>query len=174
MNATTDLTDHDPSLFWGGLAALGWLLLCGLPLARADVREHRLPDRWTARAGTGVALLLGAAAGRAGPEAALGAGAGALALALWHLPGALTGHVGWGDVKLAPSTGALLGWFGWPAVVAGCAATALLAACQGAAALARGRLTVPSMRGPTRLPLGPAMLVGTALVAGVHLWTLAP
>jgi leader peptidase (prepilin peptidase)/N-methyltransferase len=67
--------------------------------------------------------------------------------------------MGLGDVKLAASVGAALGWTGWQALLTGTFAAFTLAAVYGGVLLARHRATRNSL-----LPLGPFILIG-ALVA---------
>lgn len=136
--------------------ALGWFVATGIALALIDTAVHRLPDRLTAPAFVGTALLLTLAA-LAGHQpaaitklwlAAAAVGAGYLALAL------LAG-VGLGDVKLAPTVGAVLGYFSWSAVVRGTLATFVLGALFVVA-----RTAIHGVRRDRALPLGPFMLLG--------------
>jgi hypothetical protein len=64
--------------------------------------------------------------------------------------------MGLGDVKLAASVGAALGWIGWRAVVEGTFLTFALAAVYGVALLLLRRATRT-----TQLPLGPFIVLGT-------------
>lgn len=147
-----------------------WLLLVpvGLLLARIDLAVRRLPDVLTLPAALGTAALLGGAAllpGHAGswPRALLGGvvmGAAYLGLLLIN-PAAM----GWGDVKLAPTLGLVLGWYGWPVVLAGMMLGFVLAAATGFALIAARRADRR-----TALPFGPFMLVGAlgALLLGTR------
>ncbi|MFJ4983977.1 prepilin peptidase [Streptomyces sp. NPDC088732] len=144
-----------------------WLLLVPLAvlLARVDLAVLRLPDVLTLPAAAGTAVLLGAAwlvPGHAGswPRALLGG----LALGLLHLVLHLVnpGGMGFGDVKLAPTAGLVLGWYGWDTLVAGTFTAFLLGAVAGLALLAARRA---DRRTP--LPFGPFMLAGA--LAGVLL-----
>jgi leader peptidase (prepilin peptidase)/N-methyltransferase len=140
------------------LAALAWLALLGIPLAVIDVRSRRLPDWLTLPAFAGVIALLGAGAitehqpGRFG-QAILGAAALAgFYLALMVIR---PGGMGLGDVKLAASVGAALGWAGWQPLLAGTFVAFALAAACGLALMAMGRVTRRS-----QLPFGPFLLIG--------------
>ncbi|MCD0485773.1 A24 family peptidase [Streptacidiphilus sp. ASG 303] len=137
-------------------APLCWAALLGVPLAFVDAAEHRLPDALTLPAFAGTAVLLVAAAlgsGRPGvlPRCLLAA----LALGALYGATALVAPMGLGDAKLAPTLGALLGWYGWGAVLAGVFAGFLLAGLHGAVLLATRRA-----RGADPLPFGPFMLAG--------------
>ncbi|WP_089154668.1 prepilin peptidase [Micromonospora sp. NBS 11-29] len=145
----------------GARLALAWWLVCAVPMALVDAAAHRLPDRLTWPAAAGVWALLGATA-LAGPgpapwlraaTAGLVLGAGFAATTL------LFGRRGFGlgDAKLALSAGALLGWYGWPALVAGLVLAVTLAALAGLALLAARRV-----RWSSHLPFGPFLILGTA------------
>ncbi|MCE3553371.1 prepilin peptidase [Pseudonocardia sp. RS11V-5] len=119
------------------LLAAGWLaVVAGV----VDLRHHRLPDALTLPA-LPAALLLAAPLG----IAAVGrAAAGAALLAGMYL---LTHTVsprslGLGDVKLAAPVGALLTAASWPALLVGCALTAVVSAAVA------GFLVVRSVRRP--------------------------
>ncbi|GAA2719765.1 MULTISPECIES: A24 family peptidase [Streptomyces] len=137
-----------------------WLLAApvGVVLAGVDWSVRRLPDVLTLPLAAGVAVLLGVAAlipGAAGswPRALLGGavlGGGYLVLFLLHPAG-----MGFGDVKLAPALGCVLGWYGWGALLAGAFAGLLLGSLYGNAL----RLTGRAARGAT-IPLGPFLIAG--------------
>jgi leader peptidase (prepilin peptidase)/N-methyltransferase len=139
-----------------------WLLLVpvGLTLALVDVRVLRLPDVLTLPALAGTALLLGGAAllpSHAGswPRALLGGVAlGALYFLLFLVNPA---GMGLGDVKLAPTLGLVLAWYGWPTLVAGTLVAFALGALTGLALLLAGRA-----HRRTPIPFGPFMLAGAA------------
>jgi leader peptidase (prepilin peptidase)/N-methyltransferase len=143
------------------LAAACWLALCAVPLAVIDVAVYRLPDRLTAAAYAGVAVLLLAAAAVSGPwSALLRAGLGGLALAGFYLLLMVISPSGMslGDVKLAASLGTLLAWFGWPVLIAGGFAGFLLGGVFASAVLV-GRRT--GRKQP--IPFGPFMIAGAVL-----------
>jgi leader peptidase (prepilin peptidase)/N-methyltransferase len=132
-------------------------------LAVIDARTAKLPNRITYPAFVVVLVLLaGAALAEGEPDriwrgliAAAGAGL------VFGIP-AWFELMGLGDAKLAPTLGLALGWLGWPAVVAGVYAAALLGGLAGLYALVflrRGR--------KARLPYGPWLAAGA--VAGVLL-----
>jgi leader peptidase (prepilin peptidase)/N-methyltransferase len=144
------------------LAGLAWLVLFTVPLAFIDIAVRRLPDALTgaAFAGTGgflaVAALTGAHPGQLG-RAALAA----VALCGFYLLLFLIrpSGMGLGDVKLAASVGAALGWQGWQQVVA-----ATFLAFTAAALYAVGLLLFRRATRTTQFPLGPFMLLGALAV----------
>ncbi|MDF3292080.1 MULTISPECIES: prepilin peptidase [Streptomyces] len=144
-----------------------WLLLVPLAvlLARVDLAVRRLPDVLTVPAAAGTVLLLGAAAllpGHTGswPRALLGGlvlGAGYFVLLLANPAG-----MGLGDVKLAPTLGLVLGWYGWPVLFVGTFLGFALGGVTGLVLLATRRADRR-----TTIAFGPFMLVGA--LAGVLL-----
>ncbi|MFD7934915.1 prepilin peptidase [Streptomyces sp. NPDC059755] len=138
-----------------------WLLLApvGVLLAAVDLRVRRLPDPLTLPLAAAALVLLGPAAllpEHAGDwtKALLGAlalGAGYLALHLVN-----PGGMAYGDVKLALSTGAVLGWYGWATVMLGTFAAFLLGALYGGALAVVGRAGRKTM-----IAFGPFLLAGT-------------
>ncbi len=141
-------------------AALLWLSACGVALALADWTDHLLPDRLTLPAGVGLITLLGVAAvadHHAGAFArSLGGG---LALGTFYLLIALVSNLGLGDVKLAPTLGAALAWFGWRYLVPGLLLGFLLGALYGAALLITRRASRNH-----RIAFGPFMISGALAV----------
>ncbi|WP_346117458.1 A24 family peptidase [Micromonospora coerulea] len=146
----------------GERLALAWWLAWAVPLALVDAAVHRLPDRLSYPAAAGAWALLGLTAltgAGAGPwlRATL-AGLGlALAFAATTL---LLGSRGFGlgDAKLALSAGALLGWYGWPVVLAGLVLAFTLSALVSLALLATRRACWSS-----HLPFGPFLILATTL-----------
>ncbi|MFJ6212726.1 prepilin peptidase [Streptomyces sp. NPDC092296] len=137
-------------------AALGWAALLGVALAFVDAAEHRLPNALTLPAFAGTAVLLTAAAlGTGHPGVLLRCLLAAAALGALYGTMALVAPVGLGDAKLAPTLGALLGWYGWSAVFTGLLAGFLLAGLHGTALLLTRRA-----RRDDPLPFGPFMLLG--------------
>jgi leader peptidase (prepilin peptidase)/N-methyltransferase len=137
-----------------------WLLLApaGVLLTIVDFRVQRLPDVLTLPLAALALALLGAAtvlpehAGRwrTALLAALVLGAGYFLLFLVNPDG-----MGFGDVKLAPGLGAVLGWYGWGTVVLGTFTGFLLAGLYG--------LVLVLTRGATRrtaIPFGPFLIAG--------------
>ena len=140
------------------LAALIWLALFAVPLAFIDIAVRRLPDPFTAAACAGTLALLAVAALTSHQPGHLGRAAiRAAALACFYLALSLIrpGGMGLGDVKLAASVGAALGWTSWQALLTGTFAAFALAAVYGGVLLARHRATRNSL-----LPLGPFILIG--------------
>ncbi|MCA2212684.1 prepilin peptidase [Jidongwangia harbinensis] len=139
------------------LPVLMTAVVLGLRLAEADLRSLRLPDPLVGALAAVVVVpvvLPGGGTGwwRACLAAAL-AGLGHLGLAL--LPG---DGLGLGDVKLATVLAFLLGWFGWPTLVAGLVLPHLINGPVAIWLLLRRRA---GRRTP--LPFGPALLAGAAL-----------
>ncbi|MBQ0828819.1 prepilin peptidase [Streptomyces sp. RG38] len=140
-----------------------WLVLApvGVLLAVVDLRVRRLPDPLTLPLAAAALALLGLAAlvpGHAGrwSTALLGALAlGAGHYALYRLNPA---GMGFGDVKLALGAGAVLGWYGWPAVMLGTLAGFLLGAVYGGALVLAGRANRK-----TAIAFGPFLITGTYL-----------
>jgi leader peptidase (prepilin peptidase)/N-methyltransferase len=130
-------------------AAHYWAAACGMALILIDAKVNRLPNVLTIPAFAGVIVLLGGAAanGEHGSILRSLAAAAALGAAFFLMT---FGGIGLGDVKLAPTLGALLGWHSWAGVFLGTFAMFALAA---AANLVRGRV-----RG--RIAFGPYMIIG--------------
>ncbi|MCI4063657.1 A24 family peptidase [Micromonospora sp. R77] len=146
----------------GERAALAWWLVWAVPLALVDAAVHRLPDRlsYPAAAGTWVLLGLTALAG-AGPTPWLRATEAGVGLALgFAATTLLLGRRGFGlgDAKLALSVGTLLGWYGWPVLLAGLVLTFALSALVALLLLAARRA-----RWSSHLPFGPFLITATTL-----------
>ncbi|MEU6349931.1 A24 family peptidase [Streptomyces sp. NPDC047072] len=140
-------------------AAQFWLAACGVALALIDLAVQRLPDVLTLPACAGTLLLLTAAA-LAGEPGSLGrAAACAATVTAVFLLLALFAGMGLGDVKLAPATGALLGWHSWTSLWWGTVAGFLLGAVCAAALLAAGR----DRR--AQLAFGPFLVIGALAVS---------
>ena len=123
----------------------------GVLLAVIDLRCLRLPDRLVGA----VALLAGVPLAVLRPErigpAVLAAGTVLTAYAILVLIGGL----GLGDLKLAAVLALILGFAGWPAVLAGVLAPHLINGPIALFLLVSGRRRV--------LPFGPALLIGALL-----------
>ena len=153
---------------WGDhpWAVPGYLVLTFVcvVLAVIDARTGKLPDRITYPAFPVVLVLLSAAAVIEGEPGRIGRGlvVAAVVGALFWIMAWFFRAMGLGDAKLVPTLGFALGWLGWPAVVAGFYAAALLGGLAGLFALVvlrRGR--------KSKLPYGPWLAAGA--VAGVLL-----
>ncbi|RKE02960.1 A24 family peptidase [Streptomyces sp. TLI_171] len=146
-------------LSWTAVAML-WLSACGVALALADWTDHLLPDRLTLPTGAGLITLLGiaAVADRDGGAFVQALGGG-LALGSFYFLVALFSNVGLGDVKLAPTLGAALAWFGWRYLLPGLLLGFVLGALYGIALLITRRVS----RTHT-IAFGPFMISGTLAV----------
>jgi leader peptidase (prepilin peptidase)/N-methyltransferase len=146
---------------WAVLVATGWFVICAVPLAFIDARLHRLPDVLTGPAYAGVMVCLIVAAATMNAWVSLGrAVLGGAILASCYLAVAVIsrGQIGLGDVKAAASAGSLMAWFSWQTVLAGTAASLVLAAGYGLVLLAARRATLK-----THIAYGPALVAGTLL-----------
>ncbi|MEV6840030.1 A24 family peptidase [Streptomyces sp. NPDC051133] len=139
---------------------LVWLLLAPIAalLATVDFAVHRLPDVVTlplaasALIGLGGAELLPGAGGswRTALLGSLTLGACYFVLFLINPRG-----FGFGDVKLAPALGAVLGWYGWGILLIGTFAGYLLGALYGVGLILARRAGRKSA-----IPFGPFLLAG--------------
>ncbi|MEU6664737.1 A24 family peptidase [Streptomyces sp. NPDC046727] len=147
-----------------------WLLLApvGVLLAAVDFRVQRLPDPLTLPLAAAALALLGVAAllpEHAGHWRTALYGALALGAGYYLLYRVNPGGMGFGDVKLAVGTGAVLGWYGWPTVLLGTFAGFLLGALYGGALVLARRADRR-----TAVPFGPFLLAGalTGLLIGAY------
>jgi leader peptidase (prepilin peptidase)/N-methyltransferase len=137
-------------------------VLFAVPLLFIDIAVRRLPDALTGCAFAGPAAFLTVAALTGGHPGQLGrAGLAAMALCGFYLLLFLLkpSGMGLGDVKLAASVGAALGWQGWGQVVA-----ATFLAFTAAALYAAGLLLFRRATRTTQFPLGPFMLLSALVV----------
>ncbi|MDX5566275.1 prepilin peptidase [Streptomyces sp. ID05-04B] len=130
-------------------AAHYWVAACGTALILIDAKVHRLPNILTAPAFAGTITLLAAAAaaGEPGSFARCLAAAAALGSAFALMT---FGGIGLGDVKLAPTLGALLGWHNWATVLVGTFAMFALGAT----------VNLLQRRTRGRIAFGPYMIIG--------------
>jgi leader peptidase (prepilin peptidase)/N-methyltransferase len=138
-----------------------WLLLApvGVLLTLVDFRVQRLPDVLTLPLAGAAPALLGLAA--LVPEHAgrwRTALLGALVLGgAYFLLFLLNPHgLGFGDVKLAPGLGAVLGWYGWGTVLLGTFAGFLFGGLYGL-----GLVLARRAGRRTTIPFGPFLIAGT-------------
>jgi len=150
----------DPVLAW-------WIFAVGgAVLAVIDTEHHLLPARIVYPLAAILLVVLALSAVVTGEPGRLVRAMLATAVVgvVWFLiaftaPAAL----GLGDVRLAALTAGMLGWIGWSAVLAGQVATIGLAlATAGVIAVSRTGLTRN-----TQVPMGPAFVLGTLLVASL-------
>ncbi|MCX4640206.1 A24 family peptidase [Streptomyces platensis] len=148
-----------------------WMLLTPIAvlLGLVDAAAHRLPDMLTLPAAGLTVALLGAAAllpGHQGSwiasvEASLVLGVIYFAMFLINPSG-----MGFGDVKLALTVGALLGWYGWPILFLG---TLVTFACG--ALFAIGLLITRRATRRSAMAFGPFMLIGALAGVLFGAWT---
>ncbi|MEU1087900.1 prepilin peptidase [Streptomyces sp. NPDC005576] len=145
-----------------------WLLLAPVAvlLAAVDHRVHRLPDQLTLPLAGAAVVLLGVASLLPEHEGSwTGALLGGAALGCFYLVLYLINPngMGFGDVKLALSLGVVLGWYGWPVLVAGGFAGFFFGAVYGL-----GLLVLRRANRRTGIPFGPFMIAGalTGIVLG--------
>jgi leader peptidase (prepilin peptidase) / N-methyltransferase len=144
------------------LVALAIFAVCAVVLTVTDLRDHRLPNRWTGllAGGGGLALGLACLADDLGWTRFWSmAGGGAVYFALLlvlHLI-SRTG-MGMGDVKLAGGLGLYAGWLGWDHLLGAIVLGFMVGGVVALALVLTRRAT-----GDTHVPFGPAMLVGTAV-----------
>lgn len=141
------------------LAAAGLfvVVLVSTWLSVVDFREHRLPNRIVGPLAVAVTGGLALAAWSAGDlRRGLYAVVAGAALAGFLLLLSIVGDLGMGDVKFGYPIGAVLGWFGWNAVLLAVLVTTVGGALVGVALLVSGK-------GATyRLSYGPYMALGLA------------
>lgn len=147
-----------------------WAAAAGVALFLIDLDTMRLPDK-VAKNVWGVALVgsvVAALTATDGQWQHLLMRVGFSALLWWAMFAvpyyATAGRgMGFGDVKLAPALGAILGWIGWGASLVGLMSGFLLGSVIGVALIVFGKAGRK-----TRVPYGPFMLVGAliGLVAG--------
>lgn len=135
--------------------------MIGVLSAITDYRTHRLPNAYTAAMALGVLFGVGCTiALSATPLRVLlevFAGLFAWLIPLWFLS-RLPGGVGFGDVKLAPVLGAMLGAVSVEAAVGG-----LIFSFLAAGFAATWRIVVGSAGTHARMPLGPWLIFGAAV-----------
>lgn len=153
---------------WAELVAFAALAVgCGLLIA-IDLAVFRLPDAIVGPLYPVLFAGLVVSAWLTNDWRALGrAAAAAVALLAFYFVLALINPsgLGLGDVKLSGPLGALLGWFGWAAVLAGTLAAFALNAVVALVLLASRRVTAKS-----GIAFGPAMILGAVL--GAAYWAV--
>ncbi|ASW53106.1 A24 family peptidase [Plantactinospora sp. KBS50] len=170
--------------------AFAWWAAWAVPLVFVDLAVHRLPDRLTLPAAAGTWLLLAAAglAGTTGVPGLAGAAGGATGVAnsagslgdagravlaglavaaVFAASTLLLGRRGFGlgDAKLALGASALLGWYGWPAVLTGLLLAVVASGCTALVLLLTRRV-----RWASELPFGPFLVLGTVVTIAVMTW----
>ncbi|WFP17378.1 prepilin peptidase [Citricoccus muralis] len=145
-------------------AAVGlvWFAVCAVPLWVSDVREHRLPNRWTLLLVVGGVVTLGTATLLATDGSELAGRALRMVLAglvyaavLFVLHLATRGGMGMGDVKLAAGLGVYTGWLSWDGLLAAVVFGFLIGGLVALMLVAVRRATRS-----TQIAFGPSMMVG--------------
>lgn len=147
--------------WWAAVPAYLLLAVRGAQLAIVDLREHRLPNRWTLGSIPWLIPLLAAASvvhGRS--DALIAAAIGALGTGLFYLvlAVAVPSGLGMGDVKLALVLGCAVGWWSTAALPVAVLLTFVVGGLTALALLIARRATRR-----TEIAFGPAMLVGSWL-----------
>ncbi|CAM5709644.1 prepilin peptidase [Streptomyces griseorubiginosus] len=150
---------------------LVWLVIVpvGVLLATVDLTVQRLPDVLTLPLAAISLGLLGVAALLPGTDGNWGrALLGSLAFSSFCLVMFLINPAafGFGDVKLAPTVGAVTGWYGWDTLIAGAITGFVVFVLYGLSLIVARRTDRK-----TAHPLGPFLLAGA--VAGVLLGSLS-
>ena len=157
--AAVSMTDHLLAAGRPGAVPAHLLMAAaGAELAAVDLARHRLPDRLTLGVLPPLAALIVLACLTEGrPAALLTSALAAVVSAAFYLLLALgvPGGLGFGDVKLSVSLGALLGWWS-----AGTAATGVFLAFLVGGLAALALLVTRRANRHTAMAFGPAMLVG--------------
>ncbi|MFG2494773.1 prepilin peptidase [Streptomyces caniferus] len=148
-----------------------WMLLTPIAvlLGLVDAAAHRLPDMLTLPAAGLTVALLGAAALLPGHQGSwIASVEGSLALGVIYFAMFLINPsgMGFGDVKLALTVGALLGWYGWPILFLG---TLVTFACG--ALFAIGLLITRRATRRSAMAFGPFMLIGALAGVLFGAWT---
>ncbi len=134
------------------------LVYFGIVLSAIDLEHHRLPNALTSAYAIVTAVTVLTAGVVTGSwDSSLRALVGAVALGLiYGLAFVIYPRgMGLGDVKLAPTIGAALGFLGWPVLIVGAFAAFLWGAIAGVVAMSRQR-----QRKGVGIPFGPWMFVG--------------
>lgn len=148
---------------WFAFVGPAYLVAVAVPLARIDLKQHRLPNRLVLPAVPITLLGQGASASITGEWSRLGQAL--LAMTVAFVIGVLLNRfasLGMGDVKLIAAASLMLGWFGpvWP-LVAVCLAFTL------ASLIVLPKVLLRRLSLKRSMALGPYLLVGIIGVFGV-------
>lgn len=160
QDLATNTLEPWPTIFL--TTALAWFLLCNIVLFVIDVREHRLPNKWTGLLVAGAGMFLLASTFTATDASVLsgrwvatlvGSGSYLAVMLLLHI--ITRAGIGMGDVKLAAGLGLYTGFIGLDAFLAGVVLAFVIGGLQA--------VFVMVFRGATKSTLiafGPAMILG--------------
>lgn len=141
------------------VAVVAWMVILGFLLALIDWSCHRLPHRVVAVLLAGGLIqfsVIGVVQRSVGPLARAGAAAVVVFVVWFVIYLRLRADLGFGDVTLAATFAAFLGWFGWRYVLFGLTTGLVLAAISNLALLTSRRINSHD-----RTALGPALIVGS-------------
>ena len=141
------------------VVVVAWMVILGFLLALIDWSCHQLPHRVVAVLLVGGLVqfsVIGAAERSVGSLARAGVAAVVVFMVWFVFYLRLRADLGFGDVTLAATFAAFLGWFGWRQVLFGLIAGLVLAGIANLVLLAFRRI---SLRDHTAL--GPALIVGS-------------
>ena len=141
-----------------------YLAAIAVVLSLIDLKLFRLPDEIVKPSAivTAVLLVVATAFGETNLSDLKRAGLGAVAIGIfYYLPYKITNGkgMGFGDVKLAPTLGAMLAFLGWGPFCVGFMAAFFIGAVVGVGLT----LTVKDKTGKSKIPFGPFMLGGALL-----------
>jgi leader peptidase (prepilin peptidase) / N-methyltransferase len=139
------------------LAIFAVAILAGTLLSAVDLACMRLPDVVVVPTLLAcIAALAAVSIVRGDPHPLVRGLVAAVVLAgVYFILAIVTGGIGLGDVKLALVLGLLLGWLGWPYLIAGILVAHLLQGIVAIVALVRRRAGRTTL-----IPMGPALLIG--------------
>jgi leader peptidase (prepilin peptidase) / N-methyltransferase len=157
--------ENSASLF--SALGLGYLLLTAWPLAKTDIRERRLPNRYVLPAFPITLLgqvLAGLASSNWWPMLwAIGSASATFVFALWVNR---LGMLGMGDVKLMAAMSLALGWYSVLLPALALLVTFLIAGAWALALVVLKKTTLAAS-----LPLGPYLIAGFSSALSVAVWS---
>ncbi|AXR73992.1 MULTISPECIES: prepilin peptidase [Auritidibacter] len=153
---------HTPGFVWlcCVIAMLIYVVSC-IVLFTVDVRQHRLPNGWTATLAIGAVAFLGVSTLIAPQDSVAHGRLATMVVGLFGYPAVMfvlhlitRGGLGMGDVKLAAGLGAYTGFVGWEATV-----VALVLGFVLGGLISLVAVVFTSATWASRIPFGPAMIL---------------